>query len=158
MYSGKFECSVMGLRVAELLVTDFNLKDWRDGYLNASATISPSGMLKTLLKKAAGNGFFPEQPKLILSIAEDKKGKEIRTVFQNGEELFAALTYSRTERIGEKITVPGKEQIVPLEDRAALFGRLKEAGKEKVLEKLEEAGVSSVWIQAISGRFLPDPE
>lgn len=158
MYSGKFEFHVMGLRVAELLVTDFNLKDWRDGYLNASATISPSGMLKTLLKKAVGNGLFPEQPKLILSIAEDKKGREIKTVFQNGEELFAALIYRQTERTGERVAVPEKEQLVLLEDRAAFFGWLEEAEKGKLLEKLEEAGVSSVWIRAISNRFLPEPE
>lgn len=158
MYSGKFEFHVMGLRVAELLVTDFNLKDWRDGYLNASATISPSGMLKTLLKKAVGNGLFPEQPKLILSIAEDKKGREIKTVFQNGEELFAALTYRQTERTGERVAVPEKEQLVLLEDRAAFFGWLEETEKGKLLEKLEEAGVSSVWIRAISNRFLPEPE
>jgi len=157
LYSGEFECSVMGLRVAEIFVTDFNLKDWRDGYLNASATISPSGMLKTLLKRAAGNGFFPEQPKLILSIAEDKKEREITTALWNGEEVFAALTCRQTERIGERITVPEKEQMVLFEDRAAFFGWLKEAEKEKVLEKLEEAGVSSVWIQAID-RFLPEPE
>lgn len=148
-FSGEFKLKVMGFRIAEFHVAKLNLKDWQNGQLNGTITLAPAGMLKTLLKETAGenNSLFDESS-LILSGTGEEKG--IKIVLENRGEQTVALTYKKTERKGEKISFPSEEQVVKTEDKEAFTAWLKETDQEAFFEKLEEAGVPSEWIQALS--------
>lgn len=143
--SGEFVVKVEETKICTLTLTNFTTKD---NLLNGKITITPTSDLFELfaVDGADASVISLANFELELNFKSKKDTAEFDINVLSGKELFAGITVSNKETKADKITLPANTVDA---DNAEEW--LESLDVEKLLDKLEEAGVPEDLLSLIGG-------
>ncbi|MBQ9767192.1 MAG: hypothetical protein IJW37_03730 [Lachnospiraceae bacterium] len=159
LFSGTFKLKGLGFSVAEFEVTDFDLQQFRKGYINGTVKISPVGTLRSSLKELAVNGDTTfEDAAVILTVDNNKKQTAFSLVMENDEQPFASLSVVSKSGKGGSVELPDKKDVTVFSNEEEFNEWFETANTETIFDRLEQAGVSREWLEEVREKLTEEEE
>ena len=159
MFSGTFKLKGMGFSVAEFEVNDFDLLQFKRGYLNGTVKISPVGTLRSSLKELTVNGDTTfEDAAVTLSVENDKKKTAVSLTMENDEKPFASLSVVAKSGRGGSVELPDKKEAKVFSNEEEFNEWFETANTETIFDRLEQAGVSREWLEEVREKLTGEEE
>lgn len=153
MFSGEFKLRAAGFGLAEFEVTDFDLRQFRKGYINGTVKISPAGIVRSLLRNITVNGDITlEDATILLSVANDKKQTSFSLALENDEVPFAGFSATMKTGKGKKIELPKEKDVTMFSSGEAFDAWFENADSQTIYDNLTQAGVSKEWLEELFGK------
>lgn len=153
LFSGEFKLRAVGFGLAEFAVTDFDLRQFRNGYINGTVKISPVGIMRSLLRNVAVNGDITlEDATILLSVANDKEQTSFSLALENDEVPFAGFSATMKTGKGKQIELPKEKDVTMFSSTEAFDAWFENADSQTIYDNLTQAGVSKEWLEELFGK------
>ena len=167
--SGEFELEVEGMKLIEFNLDKFDFDALRDGYINGTFSMGLHDGLTSLVNAYFENSYWwyddyteSSDYKMAMSVISklkdmsfevtvntDDSESSVKLALVEDEKNVCSITISGETGSGKKVSVPSAKKTIEVEDEDDLADWWDTLTWDKFIEKLDDAGMPSDWVDML---------